>query len=264
METENKTKSGFFDQIAFSVQPDKYKELVLLPKKTVVFYMLLIGICLSIMNYVIPMAGWMTSFGGLDHLIKEELPRIEFSKGVLDVESKIEIGKDTLQHFLVDTTKEKVTPEEIDKEKYPMEVLVSRTNMLIYAEVGGIIPIDFSMYKDAQWDNSTLLQMKPMIYAVMIIQFFSSIVKEIMQYLIGALPLAFVAWMVGAAERKNRLKFSQIFALTIYAKTAVALFASFNASANLLENPFLIAYGGMFLTVMLLVTGIKKVEGITK
>lgn len=264
MEADNKTQAGFFDQIAFSVQPDKYKELSLLPKKKVVFYVLLMGICLTIMNYVIPMAGWLTSFGGLDHFLKEGLPKIEFSHGVLSVDDRIEMGKGTPQHLLVDTSKEKITPEEVDQENYMMEVLVSKTNMLMYADFAGTVSIDFSMYQNVVFTNDKLLEMKPAMYTAMVIQFFSQIIREIMQYLIAALPLAFGAWLIVSAEQKKRMQFSQAFVLTLYAKTAAALFLAFNASANLLKDQVLLIYGTMMLTVILLMTGIKKAEGITK
>lgn len=264
MELEQKTKIGFFEQIVFSVQPKKYKELVLLPKKTVVFYMILLGLCLSIMNYVIPMTGWMVSFGGLDHLLREGLPRIEFSNGQLSVSDRVEIGKDTPQHLLVDTSKEKVTADDFDQKKYVMEILVSKTNMMIYANMAGTMAVDFSMYKDATLTNESLIEMKPAMYTVMVMQFFFNIIREIIHYLIAALPLAFLAWIVGGADRKNRMKFSRVFVLTLYAKTAAELFISFNASANLLKNPFILAYVGMFLTIMLLIAGLKRAEEETK
>ena len=50
-------------------------------------------------------------------------------------------------------------------------------------------------------------------------------------------------------------------ALGIYAQTAAKLVTAFNASAHLISNNFIIYYAGMMISMMLLMNGLRKLEG---
>lgn len=260
MKSSEQKKIGFFDQIIYSVQPNKYKELLKQPGKAVVFYIILLGLCLCVMDYVIPIAGYMTSFGGVDHLITKVLPKIEFSQGQLQADSKIEIGKESTVHILVDTSLEKVEIDSVQKDKYISEILIGQKNMIIYSSYMGTAEMEFAQYKDAYFNNESLLRLKPWIYAMLISNFFTALFAELFRYLISALPLAVVGWLMGGPDRTGRLSFFKIYMLALYAKTAVALFVSFNNAAGLLKSQVLILYVGLMFTMFLLMTGIRKAE----
>ena len=257
---EEGKKTGFFDQIIYSVQPAKYKELVKQPVRKLVFYILILGICLNIMDFVIPTAGWLVSFGGMDHLIMEVLPKIELKQGELTVGNKIEIGKEEGFHLLVDTSRDTVKLEQMDNAKYMAEILIGKKNMLIYNSLMGTMEVDFSRHAGVNLTNQSILEMKPLIYMTMVMSFFSNLFGEIIRYLFAALPLAAIGWAFGGPDRKNRMNFSRIYMLALYAKTAAALFLSFNASVNLISNQALLVYGGLFLTMYLLMTGVRRTE----
>ena len=129
METQTK-KLGFFDQLIYSVQPKHYKELASQPRRKVITYVLMLGLILGIMNYVIPAAGFVMSVGGMENFFMEALPEIKLSDGELHVASKIEIGKDTVTHILVDTSVDRVDESSLGEE-YVSEVLVARENMIV-------------------------------------------------------------------------------------------------------------------------------------
>lgn len=260
MKLPEQKRIGFFDQIIYSVQPNKYKELLKQPGKSVVFYVILLGLCLCIMDYVIPVAGYMTSFGGVDHLITKVLPKIEFSQGQLQTDGKIEIGRDSTVHILVDTSLEKIEAENIQKDKYISEILIGQNNMIIYSSYMGTAEMEFAQYKDASFNNESLLSLKPWIYMILIINFFTTLFAELFRYLISALPLAVVGWLMGGPDRTGRLGFFKIYMLALYAKTAVALFVAFNNTAGLLSSQVLVIYAGLMITMFLLMTGIRKAE----
>ena len=260
MELEENKKIGFFDQIIYSVRPSKYKELLKQPVKRVVLFMILLGLCLTIMNFVIPVTGWMVGFGGLDHLIMETLPKIEMKDGKLAVGSRIEMGEGGNFHILVDTDVKKVDEKAIDSEKHMVDIVVGEENAILYNSVAGTVEVDFTKTPELFMNNKSILAMKPFLYMLLIIAFISNIISEIIGYLVGALPFAVVEWVIGGTTFKERLKFSQIFILSLYAKTAAALFLAFNASAKLVSDGIILMYVAMFVTMYLLVTGIRKTE----
>lgn len=260
MKSPEQKRIGFFDQIIYSVQPNKYKELLKQPGKAVIFYVILLGLCLCIMDYVIPVAGYMTSFGGIDHLITKILPKIEFSQGQLAADSKIEIGRESTVHILVDTSLEKVEVESIQKDKYISEILIGQNNMIIYSSYMGTAEMEFAQYKDTSFNNESLLSLKPWIYMILIINFFTTLFAELFRYLISALPLSVVGWLMGGPDRTGRLSFFKIYMLALYAKTAVALFSAFNNVAGLLSSQVFVLYAGLMITMFLLMTGIRKAE----
>ncbi|MDO4556802.1 MAG: DUF1189 family protein [Lachnospiraceae bacterium] len=260
MTLEKNKKPGVIDQLLYSVQPSKYKELAALSAKSVVFYMLILGLCLTIMDYVIPAAGWIVSVGGVDHFVTEVLPKIELKDGELTVADRLEFGQDGTVHLLADTSVDKVTESQINNSQYAVEILIGKKNALIYNGMMGIAEIDFSQLKDTYLDNETLLSLKPALYTGLAISFFMNLIGEILSYLIMALPIAGVGWAFGGVGRKNRMKFSKIYMLTLYAKTAAALFVAFNGSVNLIASQFLLEYAGIFISLMLAVNGVKKTE----
>ncbi|MCI5596114.1 MAG: DUF1189 domain-containing protein [Lachnospiraceae bacterium] len=260
METESKNTTGFFDQIIYSVKPKRYQDLLNLPRKKVVIFVLVLSLCLCIMDYVIPAAGWFASFGGMDHLITKVLPDIEFSKGELHTDGVIEIGKNSTTHLLVDTSKERVNTEELDTENCMMEILVSKKNMVIYNAYVGAMEVDFAQYQNSTFDNNSLLQLKPLIYTSMIFSFIMLVFMEPLKYLVSAIPLALIGSIRMPGKKEKRLTFGKIYLLALYAQTVPTLAQSFNRSANLISSQLLIVYLALFFAVFLLSRGVRYIE----
>jgi hypothetical protein len=260
MDIQEKKKIGFFDQIIYSVQPKKYGELLRQPKRAVVGYVLLLAVLFTIMEYVIPAAGWMASFGGVDNLITKVLPKIEFSQGELTAESKIEIGKESTVHILVDTSVDQMKTSNLDTDKYLSEVLIGKNNMILYSNYAGAAQLDFAQYQNYSFDNQSLLALKPWIYAGLVLSFFTTFFTELISYLVSALPLALIEWIVGRPGRTNRLSFKKIYLLTLYAKTVVELILDFISTSGWIDNTELLVYFGLFVSMFLLMTGVRKTE----
>ena len=104
MTAKEKNKISFIDQILYSVQPEKYRELVTQPAKAAAGFLIILCLWLTIMDYVVSAAGWIASFGGFDHLITKVLPEIVLYAGVLAVGDRMDIGNAETVHLLVDTS----------------------------------------------------------------------------------------------------------------------------------------------------------------
>lgn len=256
METQTK-KLGFFDQLIYSVQPKHYKELANQPRRKVITYVLILGLILGIMNYVIPAAGFVMSVGGMENFFMEALPEIKLSDGELHVASKIEIGKDTVTHILVDTSVDRVDESSLGEE-YVSEVLVARENMIVDNGEMGAYEVEFSQLKGIDLDNKGLLSLMPFIYTVLIISFFMGSLMLLVEYLFTAAFLALFCWGPFSMRGSEGIKYSKVFALAIYAQTVPELLVAFNNSAAIISNQMIVSYAAIAAAMILLMNGIRK------
>jgi hypothetical protein len=178
----------------------------------------------------------------------------------LTAQSKIEIGKESTVHILVDTSVDEMKTANLDTDKYVSEILIGKNNMILYSSYAGAAQLDFAQYQDYSFDNQTLLILKPWIYAGLIISFFTTMVTELISYLISALPLALIEWLVGGPRRSNRLSFPKIYLLTLYAKTVVELILDFISTSGWIDNQELLVYFGLIISMLLLMAGVRKTE----
>lgn len=258
METETK-KLGFFDQVIYSVQPKRYKDLAIQPRRKVVSFVLILGMVLAIMNFVIPAAGFVFSVGGFENFIVEILPDIKLSEGKLNVDSRIEIGKDTVTHILVDTTVAKVDEKSLG-EGYVSEILVARENMIVDNGEMGAYEISFSQFGDISIDNKGLLSLLPLIYMVLVMSFFMSILTMLAEYLFSAAFIALFCWGPFSMRDVERIRYGKAFTLAVYARAVPELAVAFNSSAGIISNQLIVSYIAIAAAMFLLVSGIRHTQ----
>ena len=259
METE-KQSLGFFDQVILSVQPKQYKELITQTGRKVFSYVLILSLCLSIMQFLIPAAGWFISFGGLDNLFTEVLPAIELQDGRLSVENKIEIGEDSATYILIDTERVSMQESDLETDEYLSEILVAEQNMLIYTSGMGAMEISFADLGDVTLNNDGLAALKPFIYLILAFAFVAQIASSIFDLLTWGALMALCCWGPFRLKGTEQMSFGKILRLAIYAQTAAKLVTAFNASAHLISNNFIVYYAGMMLSMMLLMQGLRKLD----
>ncbi len=259
METERE-KLGFFDQLIYSVQPAKYKELLKQSGKKVIAYAMVLSLCLSIMSFIIPVAGWFATFGGLDNLFTEVLPAIELQDGRLSVENKIEIGDDGLNHILVDTERVSMQVSDLDTENYISEILVAEENMIIYVSGMEAMELPFAELKELQLDNEGLASLKPFIYVVLAITFVTHIFSKLFDLLVWGVMMAVCCWGPFRLKNVMELKYTQILGLAIYAQSAASLITAFNGSVGWIPDNTLLYYVGVMASMFLLMSGLRKLE----
>ena len=260
METERQ-RLGFFDQLIYSVQPSKYKELMEQSGKKVVSYLLILALFLSIMQFVIPTAGWFMSFGGLDNLFTEVLPAIELNDGKLSVENKIEIGEGTSTYILIDKERVTMLESDLEREQYISEILVAEENMIIYNSAAGAVEVRFADLGEVTLDNQGLMELKPFVYLVLIISFLTQAVSQLFDFVMWGVLMALCCWGPFRMRGTEKLKYTKVLALAIYAQTAVKLFTAFNASVNWITDTYILYYVGMIVSMFLLMSGLRKMEG---
>ena len=259
METETQ-RLGFFDQVIYSVQPQKYGELMQQSKKKLISYVLILAVCLSIMQFVIPVAGWFLSFGGLDNLFTEVLPAIEMSNGKLSVEDKIEIGADSATYILIDTERVAMQENDLETDNYISEILVAEENMLIYTSGMGAMEIRFADLGNATLDNAGLTALKPFIYMVLAISFLAQTASGAFDLVVWGALMAMCCWGPFRLKGAEEVKYMNLFKLGIYAQTAAKLVTAFNGCVGIISDNFIVYYAGMMVSMFLLMQGIRKLE----
>jgi len=262
METE-KQSLGFFDQVILSVQPKRYCELITRTGKQVLAYVLVLSLCLSIMQFLIPTAGWFLSFGGLDNLFTEVLPAIELQNGKLSVEDKIEIGENSATYILIDTERVAMQESDLKTEEYLSEILVAEENMIIYTSGMGVMEMRFEDLGNISLTNETLRDLKPVVYLTLSFAFFAQIASGIFDLLIWGVLMAVCCWGPFRLKGTEKIAFTKIMTLAIYAQTAAKLVTAFNASAHLIKDNFIVYYVGMMVSMLLLMNGLRKMEAET-
>lgn len=259
METKRQSL-GFFDQVIYSVQPAKYKELLEQTGRKVIVYVLLLSLCLGIMQFAIPTAGWFLSFGGLDNLFTEVLPAIELQDGKLSVENKIEIGTDSTTYVLIDTERVNMQISDLETDKYISEILVAEENMIIYASGMDAMELRFADLGDVSLTNTGLAALKPFIYTVMAVTFITQICSQVFDVLTWGMLMALCCWGPFRLKGTAKMKYTKILGLAIYAQTAAKLVTAFNSCVGLISDNIILYYAGMLVSMFLLMNGIRKLE----
>jgi hypothetical protein len=241
-----------------SVQPSKYIDLLNQSGKKVISYLLLLCFLLSVMQFVIPAAGWFASFGGLEHLIQEVLPAIELSGGKLHVEDRIEIGAGSSTYVVIDTTKDSVTEKDIEKDKYLAQILVSRDNVLIYNMSMGTTEIRFADLGNVTLGNKELLVMIPFIYLILLVSFVTHMFSQMFDLILWGTMMSLCCWGPFRLKGTKKLCFAQVLSLAIYAQTAMRLVVAVNSCVNFMKDDYMLYYIGIMASMFFLMSGLRK------
>lgn len=259
METERQSL-GFFDQLIYSVQPAKYKELEKQPGRKVISYALILSLLLAFMQVMIPVIGWFASFGGLDNLFTEVLPAIELQNGKLSVENKIEIGADSATYILIDTERVTMQESDLDVENYAAEILVAEENMIIYNAALGASEMKFADLGDISLNNEGLAGAKPFVYLVIFVTFLAQIGSMLVDLVVWGILMTICCWGPFRVRGTKKMKFTTILSFAIYAQTAMKLITAFNSCVGWISDTYILYYLGAIVSMFFLMSGLRKME----
>lgn len=248
-------KIGIVDQIILAVaKPKQYYKLMSLKSGTVVLYTLLMAFLLMAMTYVIPLTGWLLSYGGFEGFLEKQIPDFTLKDGKLTMNQEIVIKVAGVSEFLVDTSKDKVTVKDLD-DSYSQQILVSKSNMIIYS-MGSASEVQFDQMKEVQFNKASLSQFVPILYGGAVIMAVVQLVLNFVQYIISAFLYGLIAMAYVGLEGKN-VTLGGATKAAIYAKTLAALVGAFNTVEGLVSEGIW-SFVAMFLTMLLLLWGIRS------
>lgn len=258
METDQQ-KIGIVDQFILAVsKPKEYKKLILLKPGKVIVYTLLMAVILTVMSYVIPVAGWLLSYRGFEGFVKNQIPEFSFSNGQFTMKSEIVIEQAGVSRVIVDTSKKEVTKEDL-KEDYPQQILVSKNNMLI-SSMNTIKEIKFKDFKTVSFDKTSFLKLMPTFYLAVVISAVIQFLIILFEYVLSAFFYGLIALLYKGMDR-HPVPLKDAMKAAIYAKTLSALLGAFNAVMGSVIPSGLWSFLSMFITTLLLLMGLRLDDG---
>lgn len=239
----------FSEQIVYALfRPAKYKEMLKLPRRRFVAYVIVMMLVLGIVGFVIPTASIISGFGGFEKLFSSSIGEVRYENGALSVSHDFDMHIN-YANFLVDTTKETIPNSSLKKQG--MFVAVGSKTVRISAVVGSKVT-DYGVYHLSDYlmdgfNNQNLLNMIPTIYASLAFAFIGTMLSYFIKYAIVALLFSL---LVNGMNRQFQLNltFGQVFSLCFYGQSFAMLFSNFNEAISLLPS-LLVSVIGIFVTV---------------
>ncbi|MBO5239396.1 MAG: DUF1189 family protein [Lachnospiraceae bacterium] len=218
-------KISFTEQIRIALsKPLWYKSLFRQSIGKHICYFLILIVLITVIRFVIPVAAYLQSVGGLERLILEGIPTFSLSGGELTVDEVIDVEKNGVR-LVIDTSADAFTVEEAQekatemKDTLPVVYMVSRTNMVCNQTT---VPLNMADFGAFSFDNQALYQIAPVYLVIYGILCFA---YNIIAYLISALFFAFFGYLMNQALKLN-LKFGQIYLIALYAKSVEIILES--------------------------------------
>jgi hypothetical protein len=233
--------------------PGDYPELIRLKFGSVVSFLCLLMFLVSFVQYAIPVLARLAGYGGVKNYIIDVLPDFSLENGEFDFSEKYERDDETVNmYYLIDTSKEKFTVDDIDRDKTQV-VLVSHTNMLVYNNVTGLAGTvqeeKFSDFNMLTINNESVASFAPLIYVGLFLAYATMYVMCFVRYLLAALFYAFLMYIL-TRVMMSKLSFGIIYKIALFAQTIGALVS---AVAVLIGTPLFIMAGSTFAMIVTVV-----------
>lgn len=244
------------EQIVYGMfKPSHYAELVELPKRKFVVYVLVMMLALGIVGFVVPMASIISGFGGFEKLFTQSLGEVDYKDGKLSVSNDFNMHIN-YANFLVDTTEETVPNERLTKEGMFVAVgsKTARISSVIGSKVTDYGVYYLSDYLEDGFNNESLVAMIPSIYVTFFLTLLGIMISYFVKYGFIALILCLFVNSLNK-EFEMRLLFWQVFAVCFYAQSFGMMLSNFNLAINLLPS-MLVSVVGIVVTFNILTAAI--------
>lgn len=247
------SKMNIFQQLRAAVtQMKAYKKLAGKSMITVIGYLCVLMVITTFISSVIPVIGYVVSIGGYENFFNNQVPKFELSNGVLEMEHRLSFDNGVTS-VIIDSDVDVYKEADVSAD-FLQQILVSKSNIII-KNLGQTVQMPLSQMSNITLVNEDLANMSPIIYAfivlITILTFFLSAVK----YLLAALMFACLGLVLSSAQGM-KLKFTQLFKISIYAKTTAILVASFNVVLGYLIPSFLWVSISVMITCFYIAAGI--------
>lgn len=213
-------RMGVIDQFIASITKWKsYKELSQRKSGTVVRYVSILILLTTVMTALIPMLGFSISVGGYENFFKNQIPPFELKDGTFHIENKIDINLGAIT-YVADSNVEAYTKDDVDPTKI-QQVFISKSNIAVY-EFGRFFTISLEQLKGITLTNDTLVNFIPYIYVIEAICLFVIFLIQCGSFALSAFFYSLLGKLM-CTSKKIELTFSQIFKISVYAKTLAVI-----------------------------------------
>ncbi len=240
------------EQIVYGLfKPSKYKDMVELPTKKFVAYVIVMMLVLGIVGFVVPTASIISGFGGFEKLFSQSLGQVEYKDGELSVSNDFNMHIN-YANFIVDTSQETVQNEKLKKEGMFIAVgsKTVRVSVVLGSKVTDYGIYYLSDYLEEGFNNDSLLALIPSIYMGFFLTLIGTMISYFMKYAFISLLLSILVNSMNKQFHLN-LRFGQVFELCFYAQSFGMVLSNFNLAINLLPA-MIVSIIGIFVTVHML------------
>ena len=210
----------FSEQIVYGwFKPSKYKDMIELPRRRYVAYVIVMMLVLSIVSYVVPTASIISGFGGFEKLFTQSLGEVNYTDDTLSVSNNFDMHINAA-NFLVDTSQETVQNESLKKQGMFLAVgsKTVRISMVLGSKVTDYGVYYLSDYLQDGFNNDSLVAMIPSIYAVLFVTLLGTMLSYFVKYAVVALLFSILVNSMNHQFHLN-LQFGQVFALCFYGQS---------------------------------------------
>ena len=234
--------------------PEKYRDFMDYKRKTIAFYVLVLTLITSCINFGVPAAQFMSA-GGFEKMLEEGIP--EFSVSSEEgfwIEEPIEIDE---YNFLIkansDIVREDITDLDGQFASYNYVVMVDKEQIHVNSPGTQEITARFDEMEGFHLTKADIMEYIPMFYLVSVLMFVFGILIDYLYYFVMA---AVISWMAGliASFMRVRLGNVRLFKMSVYAWTfAYLLLFAQTMIGKIIPNYTLFSYiitlGYMFFAI---------------
>lgn len=246
----------FSEQIVYGwLKPSKYKDMIELPRRRFVAYVIVMMLVLSIVSFVVPTASIISGFGGFEKLFTQGLGEVNYNDGALSVSNKFDMHIN-YANFLVDTSQETIPNDDLKKDG--MFLAVGSKTVRVSAVAGSKVT-DYGVYYLSDYlpdgfNNDSLIAIIPSIYGVFFFTLLGTMVSYFAKY--AVIALLFSALVNGMNRQfQLNLTFGQVFELCFYGQSLAMIISNFNLAISLLPE-LLVSIIGIFITVHMITVSV--------
>lgn len=246
----------FSEQIVYGwFRPSKYKEIVELPRRRFVVYVIVMMLVLSIVSFVVPTASIISGFGGFEKLFTKSLGEVSYTDGTLSVSNEFQMHINSA-NFLVDTTQETVQNDDLKKQGMFLAVgsKTVRVSLVVGSKVTDYGVYHLEDYLPEGFNNDSLVAMIPSIYGVLFFSLLGTMVSYFVKYAVVALVFSILVNGMNRQFHLN-LRFGEVFALCFYGQSFAMILSNFNQAVGLLPT-LLVSIIGIFVTVHMITASV--------
>ena len=250
----------FSEQIVYGwFKPSKYKDMIELPRRRFVSYVIVMMFVLAIVSYVVPTASIISGFGGFGKLFKQSLGEVNYTDDTLSVSNKFDMHINSA-NFLVDTTQETVQNDSLKKQGmfFAVGSKTVRVSMVLGSKVTDYGVYYLSDYLPDGFNNDSLVAMIPSIYAALFVTLLGTMLSYFVKYAVVALLFSILVNSMNHQFHLN-LRFGQVFALCFYGQSFSMILSNFNQAIAFLPG-LLVSVIGIFVTVHMITVSVALIK----
>lgn len=250
MEFEVPKKVSVIEQLRISIlQP---KQLIGLSELSVghfIRYVLFMGLIMTIMLYVIPVAATIIHFGGFRDLFRNQIPEFSVTKGQLHADKPFTINLGTYD-IVVDTGASSVPDESLGAA--PLTFAIGKDRFKAIVKENGLQEVlinqRVSDYLPEGFNREMLVSAIPGFYIALVITGVLMMVITVGKYLLGALVYMLLASPM-ARNSGLYLNRGNVYRLCFYAQTVGMLLVNVNKATGGYIPGTIVSAVGIFITM---------------